>query len=349
MISRRDALAALATQAALVALSCGAPRPAAPPPTPEAPPLKLEPLVDLVQAAGLIWLVDARPLDLLADASLGAAIAQVLPPDRLDSFAARQGGVDLRRASELVIAGFENVDLALARLAVDPARVEKAFANRALAVEGRAVERGVTRMWGTVGGDREQVAIFGREGVGLERGHFGPLRVASYFAEGRLKRSPQALRAEPLRTAAERLGEAPLRGFAPGPFEGRWASGLGGLLGAATAVAGSVRPTRTGAGEGSLQLSVVLLGAWGQDAGVAAARLAAAFGVLAEDPLGRLAGLNRPKDGPRVSGDETHVRLEVVLDPTELARGIRDATSAAAADIVASPRRGAPPGTTPAP
>jgi hypothetical protein len=302
-------------------------------------PLKLDPLVDLVPAAGLAWLVDLRPTEIAGSPALAPAVAMVLPAERFEAFARRHGGVDLRQASEVAVAGFSDVTLALARLPVDPPRIEKAFDDRAAAVEGRAVEHGVTRLWGTVGETREQVAIFEHAAVGLEQGRFGPLRVATYFAEGRLKRSPQALHADPLLKAAEHLGDAPLRGFAPGPFVGEWADGLGGLLRAATAVGASLVPTTSPDGSGAAKLTVVVMGQWGDDAAGAAQRLAAAFNLLAEDPLGRLAELNRPKDGPHVVGNATEVRLEVILDPTALARGVRDATSAAATDIVASPRR----------
>ncbi len=262
----------------------------------------------------------------------------IVPGDRFDAFALRHGGVDLRRASEVTVASFADATLAIARLPVEPARIEKAFADRAAAVEGRAAERGVTRLWGTVGEAREQIAIFGHGAVGLEQGAFGPLQAASYFAEGRLKKSPPALRADPLSALAERLGDAPLRAFAPGPFEGKWAQGLAGLLRAATAVGASARPVALAGGEAGMAVKLLVQGAWGVDAGAAAERLEAAFHVLAEDPLGRLSDLNRPKDGPHVVGSATEVRLEVTVDPTSLARGVRDATSAAAADIVASPR-----------
>jgi hypothetical protein len=330
---RREALALIG---ALAATACAAPRPP-PAPAPTEAPLKLEPLVDLVAAAGLAWLVDARPTELLRSPALGQAIGLVVADDRFAAFARRHGGVDLRQAKDVVVAGFGDATLALASLDVDPGRIEAAFAERAVAVDGRAVEPGLTRVWGTVGDQREQVATFGHGGVGLERGRFGPLRAATYFASGKLKRSLPALRADPLLTAAARLGNAPLRVFAPGPFEGAWAAGLGGLLRATTAVGVAAEPVEAPAGGGALKVTVVLLGAWGSDAPGAAERLGAAFHVLAEDPLGRLTELSRPKDGPHVTGDATALRLEVVLDPIALARGIRDATSAAVADIVASP------------
>ncbi len=333
MISRRDALGCIG---ALAAAACSRPSPSAPhAPAPD-PPLKLDPLVDLVPAAGLVWLVDLQPAQLLRSPTMARAVDLVIPADRFDAFAQGRGGVDLRRAAELTVAGFADVTLGLVKVPVDPGQIEKAFGARARAVDGRAFEQGVVRVWGTVGDEREQIAIFGHQGAGQERGRFGPLRVASYFAQGKLRRSPQALRADPLATAADRLGAAPARAFAPGPFVGPWAAGLGGLLAAATSAAASARPVPQPNGEDTLLLTLVLFGAWGDDAANAAARLGAAFNVLAQDSLGRLCGLNRPLAGPHVVGDATEVRLEVTVDPTLLARGIRDATGGTAADIVAS-------------
>jgi hypothetical protein len=335
---RRDALALMGALTAFAASACATRRlpPGLPPPEPA---LGLDRMVDLVPAAGLVWLVEARPAELLRSPALGPAIALVLPDDHFEAFA-RRNGVDLRQCGDLVVAGFPDSTLGLARVPIDPGHIEAAFAERAVAVEGRATEREVTRVWGTVRGEREQVATFGRQGAGIERGHLGPLRTACYFAEGRLKRSLPALRAEPLLGAANLLGDAPLRGFAPGPFEGAWAAGLGGLLRATTGIAAAARPARTATGEPALRLTILLLGDWGEgaaDSRAAAERLGAAFHVLAEDPLGRLTQLSRPVEGPHVEGDRTALRLEVVLDPTALARGVRDATSAAVADIVAFP------------
>jgi hypothetical protein len=204
-------------------------------------------------------------------------------------------------------------------------------------VDGRAIEGDVTRFWGTVGTEREQVAVVGGDAVGMERGRFGPLRAALYFAEGKLRRALPALRAEPLARAAALLnadGPAPLRAFAPGPFEGEWAGGVGGLLRGATAVAGAARP-RERAPNGSLWISLVLTGAWDDQAPAAAERLRAVFGVFADDPLGRLMGLRQPLDGPRVSWEKDALRLDVVLDPLELGRGVHAATDAKMAEILA--------------
>jgi hypothetical protein len=335
MIARRQVLGALL--GAMGAACAGAPRRRAGPPDAPAPfPLTLDPLVDLVPAAGLVWLVEVRPLELQASPPLAEVLAAAAPRDRLDAFARRHGGVDLRQADQVAVAGHGPATLGLARLPVEPWRVETAFAARARSVEGRAVERGVTRFWGTVGDEREQVALFGQDAVGIEFGGLGPLQAAIYFAQGRLKRSLPALRAEPLAAAAALLGEAPVRGFAPGPFEADWARGLGGLLGAATALAARVRAAPSGTdGAQALELRLLLTGAWGADASAAAERLAAAFHVLAEDPLGRLTGLDRPLEGPTATGNPDALALDVALDPVTMSRGIRAAAGAPLAEIMA--------------
>jgi hypothetical protein len=153
-IARREALALLAAMAAVAACGGGAARGAsrgAGGPSAPAASLALDPIVDRVPAAGLTWLVDARLRDLLGDPVLIPAVALLVPEARFEAFARRNGGVDLRQTSELAVAGYPDATLALARTVVDPARVESAFAARALAVEGRAQGGGITRVWGTVG------------------------------------------------------------------------------------------------------------------------------------------------------------------------------------------------------
>ena len=132
-MTRREALALLMLAA------CGRPQAAAPA-SAAAPSLALDRAVDLVPAAGLAWLVEARTRELFASPALIPAIAMVLPPARLDAFAARHGGVDLRSATQLVIAGYPDATLAVACAVIDPGRVERAFAARALSVDGRALE-----------------------------------------------------------------------------------------------------------------------------------------------------------------------------------------------------------------
>jgi hypothetical protein len=194
----------------------------------------------------------------------------------------------------------------------------------------------VTRFWGTVGDEREQVATFGHDGVGIEFGGLGPLQAAIYFAQGRLKRSLPALRAEPLAAAAAQLGEAPLRGFAPGPFDADSAGAFGGLLAGATALAVRLRAGGRAAGGGEpLRLQLLLTGAWGADAPAAAKRFEASFRLLAVDPLGRLTGLDRPVDGPVATSAPDALALDVALDPVTMSRGLRAIAGAPLAEIMA--------------
>jgi hypothetical protein len=348
MIDRRQALAALAGG---LGAACGAASPVVV--QPGAPALRLDPLTDLVAAAGLVWLLDVRPQEVLADPALASLVGAAAPDDRLEAFAVRFGGVDLRRADEVVVAGLADSTFGLARLPVDPPGVEAAFTRRALQVEGRGVDRGVVRLWGTVGQQREQIAIFDRRAVGIEVGALGALRTAAYFAQGRLKRSPPALAAEPLASAVARLrgrpgdrhlgdprfgdprlGDAPVRGFAPGPFSGDWSPGLAGLLKAATAMAAALRPTDHPR-PGALALRVLLTGAWGADGPAAAQRLEASFRLLGEDPLGRLTGLDQPLEGPVATSDAEALVLDVALDPVRISEGVRAIAGAPLAEMMA--------------
>jgi hypothetical protein len=316
--------------------ACFAPRPPRQPtPASAAPePLKLDPIVDLVPAAGLVWLVDARPRALIEDPTLGSVSEMIVPRSRLQTFAERHGGLDVRATTQVAVAAYPSATLILGRLPFEPSRVEKAFGERVTRVVGRVVDRNVTRIWGDVPNAREQIALLAGEGVAFEHGQFGPLRAAVYFAQRRLRRSPSALHAEPLAAAASMLGDAPLRVFAPGPFEGEWARGAAGLLGASTAAGVAIRPT-VGVRGGAVAMTLVLTGGWGSDAAVAAERLRSAFGVFAEDPLGLTMGMDHPVDGPSIGADANALRLDVTLDAAVLARGIHIAADASVDEIMA--------------
>jgi hypothetical protein len=285
--------------------------------------------------------------DLASRADLVPALSRVIPEERFKGFAAAHGGVDLRQLHELVVARYSNATLWLARGPIDPARVEQAYRDRAEIVEGRAIVRkpehlagGITRTWGRVRGDHTQLALFGREAIGfetapadVERGaSASPLRVAELLAEGRLKKVAPALRAEPLRRAAELLGDAPARGFAPGPFVGDWSTGFGGLLGASTAAGIGVRPVSV---EGVTRLSctVVLLGAWKPDDG-ASTRLVAWLDTFRDEPFGRLLGIDRPLEAPHVRTLEDALVLETAFDAERVARGLHEGVDAEVREIM---------------
>jgi len=325
-------------------LSCGAP--AAKAPTTEVPPLHTDPLTDLAPAASLAWLVDVRPREIAGHAELLPALELVLPAERARAFAATHGGVDPLEASEIALARYPSSTLWLVRTSFDAGAVEAAFAARALRVEGRSVDWAesspasrIVRTWGALADDRVQLALLGQGALGLEVGRFGPLRATEAFAEGRLRKASPSLRAPPLWDAAARLGDAPVRAFAPGPFEGELSKGVGGLLAVTTAAGGAVRivagdrrgppPDRPG-----LACTVVLLGVWKDDASAAGERLLAAYQLLAQSGPGRLFGLDHPVAPARVRTSVDALTLEVTLDAYALARGLHDATAADAREIL---------------
>lgn len=288
----------------------------------------------MVPAAGLVWLVEMTPPDFLSAAALGPAVAVIVPEARFDAFARRHGGLDLRRADEVVIAAYPKATLVVARVPFETEHVDAAFVALGGAEGGRTVEQGVTRMWRNVHGVQEQVALLAGQAVIAERGQLGPLRAAVYFAEGRFHRALPVLRAAPLVSAASMAGEAPLRVFAPGPFEGEWAQGLAGLLRATTAVAVSMRPVAHGT-HCAVALRLLLTGAWGQDATAAAERLRSAFSVLMADPVGLLTGLDHPLDGPTVTANADALTLDVTVDALAAARGVHSMADASVAEIMA--------------
>jgi hypothetical protein len=341
-LSRRAALSL-----PLLALACSPRAPAEAPARPGPAP-HLEPLSDLATFASMRWLIHLRMREIASRAELMPAIARVIPEDRFAGFAAGHGGVDVRQLHELVIGRYAGATLWLARGVFDAARVERAFRDRAEIVEGRAVDRtpeqlagGIVRTWGRVREDRAQLAMFGREAIALELApssgegappSASPLRVAELFAEGRLKKAAPALRTEPLRRAAELLGDAPARGFAPGPFEGDWAAGFGGLLAASTAAAIAVRPASRD-GRPLLACTLALLGAWEQDDG-AATRLAAWLDTFGHEPLGRLLGVDKPVEAPRTRTLDDALVLEASFDAEIVARGLHDAVGANVREIM---------------
>jgi hypothetical protein len=323
---------------AVLVAGCGHAKPPKPPPPPVQP-LHLDPLTDLAPAAALVWLIDVHPRALVLDGRLSAAVAEQFPAARLDAFARAWGGIDPRETDDLVVASYPSTLLWLAHQFLDPARVEAAFTERLIRIEGRAIEglagdrrTLITRLWGEASTDHEQLAMFGLDAVGFEQGRFGPLRAAELFAEGRLKRASPALRADPLARVATLLGEAPVRAFAPGPFEGNLAHAVGGLLGASTAVGASARIVGNHAG---LAVHVVVLGAWDADRDAASERLRAVFDILARSGLGRLLGLGHCLAGPAVGADGEALWLDFTVDAATFAKGLRAATAADAAEIVA--------------
>lgn len=314
-------------------LGCGPSKPPPPPPPPPVP-LHLAPACDLAPAAGVSWVVEASPRAIAQSPDLIPAIALVVPEERLRAYAATHGGVDPRQIEDLCIARYRDASLTIARMPIDPARVATAFEERSTKTVTRTnvvPNPPVVRLAAEVHGEPEQLLVFGREAIALEQGKPGPIRAAEAFALGRLRRAAPALKGAALVRAAQVLGDAPVRVFAPGPFEGETAQGLGGLLRASTAIALSATPV---SGAPRIAVRLVLTGAWGEDAPAAGERLAAAVHVVSESAAGKLFGIDRPLEGPRVRSAPEVLVLEATYDADALARGVHDAVDAEIGEIM---------------
>lgn len=325
---------AILLPALAVAVACGPRTPSAPPGPPPVP-LHLAPACDLAPSAGLSWLVEVKPRSIAEIAELIPAIALVLPEERLRSFAASHGGIDLRQVHDLCVARYKDTLLSIARVPLDPEKVAAAFESRATKTVTRtflAPNPRVVRLSSEVVSEPQQLLVFGRESVALEQGNPGPLRAAEAFAFGKLKKASPALKGAALRRVSEVLEDtAHVRVFGAGPFEGETGRGLGGLMRAATAVGVSAK----WAGSGSdVVIRVVLTGAWSQDAAPAADRLGAAAHVLSESPIGRLFGVHRPVRAPVVHVEPDALVLDATIDGAALARGVHHAVDAEVAEIM---------------
>lgn len=321
-----------------VTLSACGPKPVAPPPGPPPVALHLEPACDLAPSAGVEWVVEAKPRELASQPDLIPVIALVVPEARFDTFTAAHGGIDVRQIQDLCVAKYKGTLLSLARAPFDPLRVERTFVDRVTKPGGRQLDvpnPAVVRVWGEVNGEAQQLVVFGHELAALEQGRAGPIRAAEAFAQGKLRRASPALRSGSLARAVELVGEAPVRAFAPGPFEAEVAQGLGGLMRASTSVGASARFVGAPA---KIAVRVVLTGAWGKDAPAAAERLAAAVHVISESAFGRLLGLDHPIVAPQVRTTDDALIVEVTLDGTALARGVHDALDAEIGEIMRATR-----------
>lgn len=329
MNARQTFVAALAC---IVFGACG-PRQAAeslPPPVP----LSLALPCDLVPAAGVDWLIEARPREVAEIADLIPAIGLVVSEARFNAFAKAHGGVDVRSIERACVSRHGTTLLAIARTPLDPARVQAAFTERSTRLPVRFIDvqnPPVVRLSGEVAGERQEMVTFDRELVAVEYGPQGPLRASEAFAQGKLRRASPALRSHVFAPASTILGDAPVRAFIAGPFEGDTAKGLGGLLRATT----SVGVSATSAGPGArIAVRLVLTGAWGKDGPAAAERFGAAVNVISESSLGRLFGLQHPVEGPRVHATDDALILDATLDANALARGIHAALDADVTDMM---------------
>ncbi|HEY5959037.1 MAG TPA: hypothetical protein VIV60_20900, partial [Polyangiaceae bacterium] len=205
----------------VAALGLGACQRAQPPAKPSAPPalaLHRGPITDFVPAAGLRWMLVARPNELLQSAPLRRGLEKLFPSERLELFA-QQSGLDIRSLGVGCVAGFDLGTLYLAETMATQ-KVEKAFLAR-LASEPvtKHPGPGVTHITGLIGLTPESfVGVEGRL-VGVSVKDPTLTRIVGAFALERLKKSPSALAGAALRDLPKSLAVDPLQFYAPGPFK----------------------------------------------------------------------------------------------------------------------------------
>lgn len=326
MRPERLTLLALAGCLLLVLLSgCGGtPRATARAPKPPPPPLHHGPLTDFVASAGLRWMIVGRPAALADNKAVAEALSPIIPPARLAAYA--QGtGVDLTHTKSALVAGFDYSTLYMAETNGDNSVVQRAFETRLLrgAVDKKP-HPDLDFVQGVVGRTPETLVRLRGQLVAVAVGDPTPTRVVEAYALKRLKRSPTALDGAALSTLPDKLAEAPIVFYAPGPFKSEWVGGAHGLLGAALAVAITVSPLP---GK-RVRARVVLSGDWKSEGPDGPSRLLATWDDLAHSSTGKLLGLDDPAAAPVLSTSDKLLSLQVELRLAPLVDGLHAAVAA---------------------
>ncbi len=318
--SRRALLGSLGS---LLLAGCAGAPPVSPKPV--LAPLDTKDLAALVPAAGLSFLVLVRPREIAQIPWLIPAIAEIAPEQNLARFAA-QTGVDLRQVSEAVIARFDasfaGADLQLARHNGDAGTIEKLFQSRIVKSARRTEDRpDLVRLSGQIGSHAEAFARLGADVVGFQEGGDlgrGPLRVATLYATGRLKKTPRALATAPLDALRARFGSAPFIALAKGPFDDEWKHAARGLLEAATGAGAAMRPTA----REHLGIAVALAGDFRATGRAASDVFLGAWDDFASSEMGRILGLDQPIERPLATFSDDAVAVSVEVEPNRFARGL---------------------------
>jgi hypothetical protein len=317
----RGSLRALWLATSAWAWACAAPGAPTHPVPPLAPVAALHrgPPSDFVPAAGLRWLVLAKPREILQEPELGPAIAQLISSKRLDAFA-ESSGVDLRQVPSAAVAGFPYATLYLAELpAGAAATARERFTDRLVAGAVTKQPRpNLTRITGVIGQTPETLLTAEDRMLAVAVGDPLLAKIAEAYAEERLKNSPSALHGSALSTLPDLAASNAAVLLAPGPFADEWRRAAGGLLESTVAVGVALQPMGRGKIAGTLYLS----GAWGDSADAAKGRLATAWTAFAQSSAGHLFSLS-PDADVESAPDLLTLKIEIEIEP--LVRGLKAA------------------------
>lgn len=269
-------------------------------------------------------MIVGHPSEIAAQPDLVKALSPLIPKARLAAYA--QGtGVDLTHTESALVAGFDYSTLYMAQTTGNNTAVQKDFVERLVSgpVE-KTPHPDLHFVQGVVGRTPETLVRIRGRLVAVSVGDPTPARVVEAYALGRLKRSPTALDGAALSTLPRKIEDAPLVFYAPGPFESEWVGGAHGLLGAALAVAISVKPLP----HQRLRTQVVLSGDWASVGPDSTSRLLATWNDLAHSSTGRLLGLDDPAAAPVLSTTDKLLSLRVELRLAPLVSGLHAAVAA---------------------
>ena len=307
-----------------VLFACGgseiqAPRAALAPPV-ESSDLLERPLEQYVPAAGLRWLLVGRPREIAQTRWLRESLSRLFPEDRLDAFA-HATGLDLRESREGLIAGFDFGTLYLATTTGSNERVEELFRNR---LPAGPIEHHPHPDLLVLGGmlGETPAALVSQRGhlVGVSFGDPTLARIVEAYAQARLK-SVTALHGAALASLPDAMHDAPVRFYAPGPFDDEWRGAIHGILGVATAVGVTARPLPPD----QIRIRVEVAGDWSEDGPRAREAAQQSYAELVTSSLGRLLAL----DGTpivTVAPDRISLSVDLLLGP--LVNGLYAAVSA---------------------
>jgi hypothetical protein len=302
---------------------------------PAAPPARLatEDPVELIPAAGLRWLLLARPQALLENEAFCGECSRLLPEARLRAFAARTG-IELRKAVFGLIAGYDLATV-YAVVTTEPVASAAVAAFRNHLRDGGRLARPHPRLQSVTGmaGAKPEALITVGERVALVTvGDLTFARVIEAFALGRLERSPTALRGAALSKLPEFTQHADALAvlYVPGPFVGDWSHAGHGLLGASDALSVTLAPIGTGAARFALHLA----GDFPPDA---SERLETSWSELAESTTGRVLAFDRPLAPPQIRALPHRLELEIQLETAPIAAGLHAVLSGEAWEILNLP------------
>lgn len=259
-------------------------------------------------------MVTVEPSRLLSHPQLAPHLAAILPPERLDAYAASTG-VDPRRVPSACVAGFDLGTLYLAQVASPIQKARDAFVERLstdpiVSVPGE----NLVQVMGLVGTNPQVFLGLEPDRVAYAVNDPSLTRVVVGFATGKLRRSPRALAGAALSKLPPPSGDVALRFLAPGPFLGAWQRGVHGLL--ANTLAVDIRATPLDSGQ--LDVELLLLGDYSDDeVADTEVRVRSSLTELQSSTLGSLVGLNLLPQQPtiRVGGGLIAIRAQVPIAP----------------------------------